>query len=235
MLPIEQRCTRVTTRAFVTADTVDALADKMLGIIGDRRAIRLDQYLGDHAGIPELVPGQRVWHCGIGDPVRRTARQSMYVTLGSHIHGVKGVGFSIGHNDDTEDDLIARYNSKQDPRARRDLTVVSLNGCPGEPRPKDNIRVEHWNKDGVGRATTLVFDDILVVEELAWDIKGDRERRVHLWDEYCDTHDMHVEHPEHPQRGCSPRTATLAENLDVLAHLARTTPSSGVGAPSAQI
>lgn len=223
MMPIEKRCGHRDTNAFVTAETIDLLADKMVGIIADRRMVKMRRYLGDRPGIPDLRPGLRVWHEGYGGAVNHRPGVGASVALASERHPFESVGFSIGRDDEDEAKMAERYHhpEKQWLGQRRDITFVQLDGRPGSPARDDQIRVEYWNEHGVGQETILVFDDIDWVEEIAWDVKGDRQRRVYMWDEFCEVHDLHFEHPDHKPAACKGRSSTLAENLEVLAHLAR--------------
>lgn len=229
MLSIQKRCQRRDTNAFVTVETVDLLADKLVGIIADRRMTKMHRYLGENGGTPRLFAGMRVDRCAIGDGVNRRPRMSVGVHLASQGHGLEGVGFSIDRDDETEEQVRDRYHhpEKQWLGQRRDCTFVELNGFPGQPARDDQIRVEYWNQYGVGQETQLVFDDIDPIEEIAWDVKGDRDRRVCMWDEFCDVHGLHFEHPGHKGLGCKGRQSTRAEDLAVLAHLAQLIPGGG--------
>lgn len=229
MLPIEKRCQRRDTNAFVTPETVDPLADKLVGIIADRRMTKMHRYLGENSGTPRLFAGMRVDHAARGDGVNRRPGVSVGVYLTSQGRGLEGVAFSIDRDDDTEEQVRDRYHhpEKQWLGQRRDITFVELSGWPGSPGREDSVRIEYWNQHGVGQETLIVFDDVDPVEEIAWDVKGDRERRVYLWDEFCDTHGLHFEHPDHKAAGCKGRKSTRAEDLAVLAHLAQLNADGG--------
>lgn len=222
MWPIEKRCQRRDTNAFVVADTVDLLADKLVGIIGDRRMTKMHRYLGEHAGTPRLFPVMRVDHGAFGGGLNRRSGRSVHVYLKSQTRGLEGVGFSIDTEGETEDHVAGRYHhpERQWLGQRRNITLVELDGWPGEQGRDDSIRIEYWDEHGVGRETLLVFDDLDLVEEIAWDVKGDSDRHVRMWDEFCDEHSLHFEHPDHERSGCKGRQSTRAEDLAVLAHLA---------------
>lgn len=223
MSPIEKRCQRRETVAFVAPETVDQLAEKMLGIIADRRMTKMHRWLGENGGTPRLFPGLRVWRGGLGGPTTIRARQSVGISLASHQHSFEGIGFSIGREDETEEQVRDRYHhpERQWLGQRRDITVVELDGWPGSPGRDDSIRVEYWNENGVGQETIIAFDDVDPVQEIAWNVKGDVLRQVHLDDEFCTVHGRHIEDAEHVyQSGCVLREATLAEDLAVLADLA---------------
>jgi hypothetical protein len=222
MWTIEKRCRQRDTRAFVTADTVDLLGQKMIGIIGDRRMTKMHRYLGEQAGRPRLFPGLRMWHGGFGGPVTLRAAQSASISLASPARMFEGIGFSVGRDDETEQQAAERYHQpkKQWLGQRRDITFVELDGWPGEPGRDDSIRIEYWNDNGVGQETIVVFDDADLIQEIAWTVKGDKEREVHLDNEFCTVHGKHIEDPTHKPAACTLRTATLAEDLALLALLA---------------
>lgn len=222
MNQIERRCQGGSTRAFVTAETVDLLAEKLVRIIGDRRMSKMHRYLGQ-AGTPEVRAGLRVDRGAHSGGVHRRSGQSVAVCLTSQAGGLQGISFSIDRDDETEGQVAERYHhpDRQWLGQRRNITFVELNGWPGEPNRGDSIRIEYWNDHGVGQETIVVFDDFDPVQEIAWDVKGDQERQVWMWDEFCDTHGLHFEHPDHKHYGCKGRNSTRAENLEVLAVLAR--------------
>jgi hypothetical protein len=224
-MTIEQRCQQRETRAFVTAETVDPLAAKMVGIIGDRRCIKMSRYLGERGGVPRLFTGLRLWHGGFEGPVRRRPQEAVYVQLANAGRDFEGVGFHANRELATEAEAAQRYHFQQDQDwfgRREDIALVVLNGWPGEPLRSDSIRIEYWNENGVGHETILVFDDVDLVQELAWDLKHDAERQVHLDDTFCTVHGQHYEDPQHRHefQVCVRRDATLAENLALLATLA---------------
>lgn len=222
MWTIEKRCGQRDTRAFVVPDTVDLLGQKMVGIVADRRMTKMHRYLGEQGGKPRLFLGLRVWHGGFGGPTTLRPGQSASISLASPQHHFEGIGFSVGREDETEEQAAKRYHHPEQQwlGQRRDITLVELDGWPGEPQRDDSIRIEYWNENGVGQETIVVFDDINLVEELAWDLKDDRRREVHLDNEFCTVHGKHIEDPGHRPAGCTLRTATLAEDLAVLARLA---------------
>lgn len=221
MLEIEKRVALRDTNAFVTPDTVDLLADKLIGIIADRRMTKMHRYLGDHGGRPRMFPGLRVDRQAYGDGVSRRPRQSASVYLAGRGRGLEGIGFSAWR-EEPEEKVARRYHHPEDEwlGQRRDITFVELDGWPGSPGREDSIRVEYWNENGVGQESLIVFDDIDLIDEIAWDVKGDRERRVYMWDAFCDEHGLHFEHPDHPTGACDGRKSTRAEDLAVLSVLA---------------
>lgn len=221
--PIQKRCAQHTTGAFVTADTIDALADKVVGLLGDRRITQVHRYIGRPTDTPRVSTGLRLWRGGMDDnPVRRAPRRSVYVALASRAHRFQSVGFSVLRDDETEQEIRLRYNQPEGHwEGRRNLTWVHLTGWPGQPHHEDQILIEYWNSNGVGQETIYAFDDLDLINELGWDIKGDPQRHVQLWDEVCEAHDLHFEHPDHVRAGCQGRQASLADNLAVLTELAR--------------
>lgn len=223
MWPIGKRCQERYTRAFVTADTIDLLGAKMIGIIADRRMTKMHRYLGKKGGTPRLFSGLRVWHGGFGGPTSFQPRQSVSVSLVSPHRLLEGVGFSV-RGDETEEQISERYHypAYSDEESHRDITMVQLTGWPGEPGKDDSILVEYWNENGVGQETTLVFDDVSPVQELAWVVKGDQERQTYWDNEFCTTHDRHIEGHGHSycHGSCVLRTATMAEDLRLLVQLA---------------
>lgn len=221
MLEIEKRVALRDTNAFVTPETIDLLAEKLIGIIADRRMTKMHRYLGDRGGRPRLFPGLRVDRQAYGDGVSRRSCQSVSVYLAGRGRGLEGIGFSTWR-EEPEEKVAHRYHHPEDEwlGQRRDITLVELDGWPGSPGREDSIRVEYWNENGVGQETILVFDDIDLMDEIAWDVKGDAERRVCMWDAFCDDHGLHFEHPDHAGKGCTGRKSTRAEDLAVLAYLA---------------
>lgn len=223
MWTIEKRCQRRDTAAFVAPETVDLLGQKMIGIIADRRVTKVHRYLGDRSGIPTVRTGLRVWPGGFSGPTWIRPGQSAGINLANHQHPFESVGFSIAFDTEIEEQVAERYHhpEKHWLGQRRDITYVELYGWPGGPAREDRIRVEYWNEHGVGQETLVAFDDVEPIEEIGWDVKGDKLRQVFLDDEFCDFHGLHFEHPDHTYRiDCVRRQATVAENLRVLADLA---------------
>lgn len=221
--PIEKRIAQRHTVSFVTPETVDVLAEKMIGIIAARRISKVHRYLGEDRGTPEVRPGLRVWPGGLTGPTTLRPGQSASIQLASRKYLLEGIGISVRGPDEEETTVRDRYHhpEKHWLGQRREITLVELDGWPGSPSLEDRIRVEYWNEHGVGQETTVVFDDLDPVQEIFWDVKGDRERRVHMDDEFCTVHARHMEDPEHKYEGaCALRRATLAENLRALAAIA---------------
>lgn len=229
MWPIEKRCQRRDTAAFVAPETVDLLGEKMIGIIADRRMTKMHRYLGENAGTPRLFPGLRLWHGGFNGPTYARPRMSASVSLASGLYPYEGIG--IGFADETEAHVRDRYHhpEKHWLGQRRDITFVELDGWPGSPGRDDRIRIEHWNSNGVGQETILVFDDVDHIQELAWEVQGSKERHVYMDDGWCTTHDRHFEDPDHASQigRCALRRATVVENLRVLVGLAEQREQSG--------
>lgn len=223
-LTIEQRCRRRDTTAFVAPETVDALGEKLIDIVADRRMTKMHRYLGEHGGTPRLFPGLRVWRGGYSGGTTVRSRQSASVSLASAARSFEGIGFHVSRDDASEEQLRDRYHhpEKHWLGRRENVTLVQLDGCPGEPGRNDSIRVEHWNEHGVGQESIIVFDDVDPVQEIAWDLKGDPLRQVYMDDDWCLDHEKHFEDPSHVYRygTCERRRATLAENIAVLAALA---------------
>lgn len=222
MPSIEKRATQPDTRAFVTAETVDALAAKFAALIGDRRITKMHRYIRSEGSSPSVYAGLRPDHRGFSSAVNYTPGHGASVHLASKARGLEGAGFSIGRDtSETEEQVRKRYHDGALMDRRVDITYVELTGWPGSPARNDSIRIEYWNEYGVGQETILVFDDFNMIDEMFWEVKGDREREVSMWDEFCEFHKMHFEHPEHARNGrCESRQSTRAENLAALAHLA---------------
>lgn len=221
MIPIEKRLGLRDTHAFVVAETVDLLADKLVGVLADRRMTKVHRYLGETSGTPRVFPGLRVDR-GSRTPITRHPGQSVRVHLASQPRRMESVGIWVD-GDESERDAARRYHApeKEWLGQRRNLTRVELEGWPRSPSTEDRVVIEHWNEHGVGQETVLAFDDVDLIQELAWDIKGDTARRVEMWNETCDHHGLHFEHPDHGQGSdCRPRPSTRAEDLSVLALLA---------------
>jgi hypothetical protein len=217
----EQRCrSNRTTHAFVVADTVDALGEKMLGIVGDRRMTKMHRYL-TVTNTPRLSAGLRIARNEFGNAVLRLDRRAVSISLTGNGRLLEGIGFSVGPEEETEEQAAMRFHSPHDQwlGQRRDITLVDLTGWPGSPSHEDSIRIESWNSQGIGQETIVVFDDVDPVQEIAWTLKGDTERSVYLDNEFCTIHQQHYEDPihTHQHQGCDLRTATLAENLRMLA------------------
>ena len=223
MWPIEKRVEQRHTVAFVTPETVDLLGMKMIGIIADRRIVKMHRYLGERGGTPDLRLGLRVWTGGFDGPTTIRPGQSASVKLASQRYPFEGVGIGVRGPDEEESTVRDRYHhpEKHWLGERREITLVELDGWPGSPSSEDQIRVEYWNEHGVGQETILTFDDLDPVQEIFWNAKGDTERRVYMGNEFCTVHHLHWEDPEHKyQADCVFRDATLAENLRVLAAIA---------------
>jgi hypothetical protein len=222
ILTIQDRLKGRRTVAFVTGDTVDLLADKLVGIIGDRRMTKVHRYVGDTSSTLTVEVGLHLNHGALGGAVRRQPGLGVHVYLGNPGRRFDGIGIGTHHPEDTEESIRERYHhpEKQWLGQRRDITLVELAGWAGQPRRDDKIRIECWNQHGVGQETTLVFDDLDLIDELSWDVKGDAERRVYWDDSFCDSHGQHVEDPRHPAGACEVRRSTRAEDLAALAYLA---------------
>lgn len=215
MLSIEKRTAMRDTCSFVTSTTVDPLARKLIGIVGDRRISLMRRYL-ERNGDPEVRAGLRIDRRGYSPVDHRLGK-------GVSIHlrpGIFGLGFSVQHPSDTEEELRERYHhpERQWLGQRRNIVYVELRGWPGQPQREDLIRIERWNEHGVGEEIIAVFDDVDLLEEVAWDVKGDPVREVHMWDEFCTVHGLHYEHHLHT-RGldCRGRPPTRGETLAALA------------------
>lgn len=216
MIDIEKRAQSRDTCAFVTLTTVDPLARKMIGLVGDRRVTMMRRYLGDHGGTADVMAGLRIDWRGF-TPVSHHPGRGVSIHLRP---GIYGLGFSVQRDSDTEEGLRERYHHPERHwlGQRRDIVYVELRGCPGEPNREDGIRIERWNENGVGEEIIARFDDLDLLEELAWDIKGDKVREVHMWDEFCTVHGLHFEHHLHKRaRACEGRPPTRGETLAALA------------------
>lgn len=223
MWPIEKRCQQRHTVAFVAAETVDLLAEKMIGIVADRRMTKAHRYLGDRGGEPDLRTGLRVWPGGFDGRTRLRSGESASIHLASSRYSFEGIGFSVRMPNEGEGMVRDRYHhpEKHWLGERREITLVELDGWPGSPARDDRIRVEYWNEHGVGQETIVVFDDLDPVQEIFWDVKGDTERRVYMHDEFCTVHERHMEDPQHTyQAACVLRQSTHAENLRAIAAIA---------------
>lgn len=220
---IKQRCRRRDTHGFVVPETVDLLAKKAIGVIGDRRISLMHRYLGDSAGTPRLVTGYRLWHGGLSDPVTHTPGHGASVYLRGPGDRGASVRFSVGPHGETEEQARERYQhpEKQFLRQRREITFVMVQGLPGQPHPEDRLRIETWDETGLGHETIVAFDDLDPFQELVWDLTNNRKRQVHWWDEFCDEHRLHLEHPDHERSvECRTRQSSRAEDLTALAALA---------------
>lgn len=223
MIPIHIRAHRHDTNAFVTTETINPLATKLIGIVGDRRMTKTHRYLGDHGGTPQVFAGLRLERGGISGPVNHRPGESVGIHLASRSRGLEGIGFSIHIPGEDESEVARRYQHPEDEwmGQRRNITYVELTGWPGSPRRDDSIRIEYWNEYGVGQETIVVFDDVDMLNELFWDVTGSKERQVCMWDEFCIVHEQHYADPDHERGGkCDPQPPTMAQNLAVLAKLA---------------
>jgi hypothetical protein len=223
MLTIDARAQRYDTNAFVTTETIDPLARKLIGIVGDRRMTKARRYLGDSGGVPDVYAGLRLERGGISGPVEHRSGEAVIIRLASRASGLQGISFGIHVPGEDEAEVSRRYQHPENEwmGQRRNITYVELRGWPGNPRRDDHVRIEWWNEYGVGQEVIIVFDDVDLVDELARQIKGDPGPDAVLWDKaYCEAHDVHLQDPEHRRGGCSIRPATLAEDLAALAQLA---------------
>lgn len=216
MTTIERRAEQRDTFAFVTSMTVDVLARKLIGLVGDRRMTMMRRYLGDHGGTPDVFAGLRIDRRGFSPVSHRLG-----VGVGIHLKpGINGIGFSVQRMSETEAEARERYHNpdKQWLGRREDIVYVELHGWPGQPHRDDKIRIERWNQHGVGEEIIVVFDDLDLLEEVAWDVKGDQVREVHMWDEFCTVCGLHFEHHlHHRSAACKGRPPTRGETLAALA------------------
>lgn len=93
MISIEKRLKLRDTHAFVVAETVDGLADKLLGVLADRRMTKVHRYLGETSTTPRVFPGLRVDQ-GSRTPVTRRPGQSVGVHLASQSRRMEAQGYS---------------------------------------------------------------------------------------------------------------------------------------------
>jgi hypothetical protein len=220
VISIEKRAEMRDTCSFVTFMTVDVLARKLIGIVGDRRMTMARRYLGERGDSPTVKTGLRLNQRGYGPPVEHRLGRGVSIHL---MPGIEGIGFSVQRDSDTEAELHERYHHPERHwlGRREDIVYVELRGWPGSPHREDAIRVERWNSHGVGEEIIVAFDDLDPVSELFWEIKGDKVREVHMWDAFCDSHGLHFEHPSHERNGqCKDRKSTRGEDLTVLGLLA---------------
>lgn len=216
--PIEKRAQSHDTNGFVTFMTVDVLARKMIGIVDDRRMTLMRRYLGDQGGPADVYAGLRIERRGFGPPVNHRLGHGVGIALRPGIHGIS---FSVQRVSETEETAYERYHHPEQSGLlgrREDIVYVQLRGWPGSPHSEDRIRIERWNSHGVGEEIIVVFDDFDLLEELAWDVKGDREREVRMWDEFCTVCGLHFEHHLHKRTSaCEGRPPTRGETLAALA------------------
>lgn len=220
MISIQSRAASRHTNAFVTPETIDLLAVKFIGLIGDRRMTKTHRYLTSTTNQPRVFTGLRLDRRGMCEPISHRRRQSVGVHLASQSRGIEGVSFGVSADNDVEEKVARRYHHPEEHwlNRREDITAVEMTGSPGEPARDDSIRIEYWNSNGVGQETIIVFDDIDLLEEIAWDINGDKERQVYMWDEFCTVHHMHYEHHLHDRSAaCQGRPPTRGETLAALA------------------
>lgn len=226
MKTIEQRCQDSHTGAFVAVDTVDALAEKLVGIVGNRRMTKMFRYMGEHGGVPEVRAGLVPDYQGLsGDPVNRTPGHGVSIHLTGRSGGLEGVGLSIERPGETEEQAAHRYHHPEEsfpPGKREEVVYVQLNGNPGQPGSQDRIRIERWNEYGVGIEVIVVFDDVDPVEEIFWRLTGNKLRHPGFEDYFCTGHEQHFADPAHEYRYkvCEYRDATLTENVAALALVA---------------
>jgi hypothetical protein len=226
MYPFDKRLAQHDTNAFVVTTTVDGLAEKLLGIVGERRITLMRRYLGESGGEPRITTGLRLERGGYAGPITRRPTESVHVRLTNDARTWEGFGFGIHLASETEEQVAHRYRHPEEQwmGQRRDIMYVELHGWANEPRRDDRIVIERWNEHGVGEEVRIAFDDLDPVDVLARRIKGEPGENKALWDgSFCSSHDMHFERPDHPYScsHCLPRTATLAEDLAVLSVLAR--------------
>lgn len=179
MLPLAERLSTRDSLVFVAMDTVDALADRVLGIFGEGREVtRIHTYRHtvpkdptdaqrENRGLQSLtvVTGLRLATLDeVHGPIKRWESVSP-VGKGLHIYLSPGLleGFGFGayeYESATEEQVIARYHSHvagDTYSRRRNLTVVEIDGWPGSPNREDRIRIEHWNDHGVCSETLIAF------------------------------------------------------------------------------
>lgn len=179
MLPIADRLSLADAVVFVAMDTVDALADHLLAIVGEGREMtRIHNYR--HTVPANPTDAQRESR-GLGaltittgltvateDDVRKPIdrwESTNPVGKGLHIHlGPRlGEGFGINayeHESPTEDEVRRRYNAHVPGDVysrRRNLMRVAVDAWPGHPNRNDRIHIEDWNDHGVCSETIIAF------------------------------------------------------------------------------
>lgn len=178
--PFEVRRWRTrTVRVFAAMDTMDQIAERVLGIVGENRVINktwtyvhrggledlshlthaTGLHKGGHAGHPE---GHHTWR------QEDQAGFSVYLT---HEFGTMGTmeGFGVGilaWNATTEKDVRQRYEKGRNASdgtsvfdERRDITYLEIHGTPGEPHREDRIEIMEWNTHGVLTHTIITFTE----------------------------------------------------------------------------
>lgn len=167
---VEKRLRHRSAWVFVALDTIDALTDHVIGLLGPdehrrmtivQRYLRSDGDRGDVAG--SLTIKTSLTRAGHGTRYpggidRHTQSnpfgKALTVWLGP---GIEAFGFgAYAHEAATEDAVRARYHDTT--RRREDITLLHLNGFPGEPTKDDRVVIEHWNQFGVCSEVTVALD-----------------------------------------------------------------------------
>lgn len=155
---------------WVAMDNIDTITDHVLGVLGtNRHMTKIHRYV-EQKGHTLVSTGQLEVETGLhvkvqlpGDyqaPIDRW-RQADPEGAGLVVRLDRGLlsafGFSAHHyQNPTEKRARERYHGNY---RRENVTMVRVDGEPGNPRLTDRIVIESWNERGVGTETTVAFED----------------------------------------------------------------------------
>lgn len=155
--------------AMVALDNVDALADRVVNLLGHGRRMTLARRYTYVDSAPEVTAGLTV----DGEPRRWSGNgQGLEVRLAPGL--LSGFGFAAYPGEaDTEAEVWRRFHAAEsmsdDPfKRRRDMTYVEVNGgLPGDgPGRDDSLVIRAWNGDGVCSETVVAFDTDLLWSQM---------------------------------------------------------------------
>ncbi|GAB2732999.1 hypothetical protein [Nocardioides pakistanensis] len=160
MLPIQERLACRDATVFVASDSFDALAERVLAIVGTGRRMTLVQRYLDTEGRArslDIHTSLRLDDVPDGG-VERWSRTDSLAGRGLHVHlapGIHGFGFAAYDRDGTESDVARRYHADRP----RNVTVARVDAWTDSPSREDRIEIERWNDHGVCRVTTVAFEE----------------------------------------------------------------------------
>ena len=154
--------------AIVAGDTFGPITERITQLFShDRRVVVLTRYvhlagfsggLRSEAGLG-LDPrwGVDPFDAIVTRKPTRGSRQAPSLVFEVHLdHGVE-VGFTCGE-DTREQDLHEVWNRREEPVRGQTVTKVHIRGRGIHANRDDRIDIEHWNSDGVGHITTIIFE-----------------------------------------------------------------------------
>lgn len=161
LLPAVERLGQIAYGVYVAPDNFDVVADYLTGIVGTgRRMTLISRYLTRpndplrdvHTSLRQSTETR------YPDGIERwTQRRPVGHHFVVHLDpGIHAFGFSVYDGDVPDETAARRIASSDDPRH---ITLVQVQGDPGDPSTADRIRIVHWNSYGVATETTIAFEE----------------------------------------------------------------------------